>query len=402
MGKLFGAEIMKDQIRFGIIGCGQVSRVGHGPAISADSRAMLVAVVDPDADNRASFARRFKVSHAYKNHKEMFAKERLDAVIIATPPWLHREIFEDCISASVHILCEKPLATTHADSRRMIELAEGHDKIVQICHSKRFETGFQRIKEWCDQSTLGRIYQISIAWHYYIPDFSRGFLRKGLDLFKKAGIDFEKKYGAWRYFDLRAGGGDFFDHGPHYIDLMRFFFGEIESIYCKTGFSYPGRKFEDQAIATFTLSNGALAVMEKSNLAMGRPDGFERGTIHAEKAKVRFEAFQEYQHRPMKLGIYKVPNIIPDIYTPVCLPRGIHNTLYFRQMTHFIDRMTGADSLTRNFGGKWAADIRDAAIAVAWTLAAYQSSKEGREIRRKELFIDMHTASQSKGSPASP
>jgi len=64
--------------------------------------------------------------------------------------------------------------------------------------------------------------------------------------------------------------------------------------------------------------------------------------------------------------------------------------------------MTGEDSLTRNFGGKWAADIRDAAIAVAWTLAAYQSSKEGREIRRKELFIDMHTASQSKGSPASP
>ena len=380
---------MTEPFRFGIIGCGQVSRVGHGPAIIADSRARLVAVADPDDGNRTSFARRFRAGHSFKDHREMLRQVPLDAVVIATPPWLHREIFEDCIAGGVNILCEKPLATTVADCSRIAELAQKTDKIIQICHSKRFETGFQRIKEWCESDVLGRVYQMSIAWHYYIPDFSRGFLRKSLDLFKKAGFDFEKKYGTWRYFDERTGGGDFFDHGPHYIDLMRFFFGEIESVYCKTGYSCPGRIFEDQAIATFTLSNGALAVMEKSNLALGRPDGFETGTINAEKARIRFEAFQEYSHKPMKLGIYRPINIIPDMFTPVRLPRGIQNTLYFRQMTHFIDRLRGMDSLERSFSGRWAADIADAAIAVAWTLAAYRSSREGREIRRHELFYDM-------------
>jgi hypothetical protein len=55
-------------------------------------------------------------------------------------------------------------------------------------------------------------------------------------------------------------------------------------------------------------------------------------------------------------------------------------------MTHFIDRLRGMDSLERNFSGRWAADAADAAMAVAWTLAAYRSSREGREIRRQELF----------------
>jgi predicted dehydrogenase len=373
-------------LRFGIIGCGQVSRVGHGPAIVADSRVMIEAVADPDEANRTSFARKFKTNRVFNDYREMISQTDLDAVVIASPPWLHRQMFEDCIAAGVHILCEKPLATTVEDCMRMAELSKTYGKVIQICHSKRFETGFQKIKEMCDSGSLGRIYQMSLDWHYYIPDFTQGVLRKTLDLFKKAGIDFEKKYGVWRYFDERTGGGDFFDHGPHYIDLMRFFFGEIESVYAKTGFSHPGRKFEDQAVAVFTLSNGALAVIEKSCLAIGRPEGYEKGMINAEKARVRFEAFQEYEHRPMKLGIYRHLNMIPDIFTPVFLPRGIGDTLYFRQMRHFIDRLTDCDSIKRNFSGKWAAETEDAAIAVAWTLAAYRSSREGREIRKSELF----------------
>jgi predicted dehydrogenase len=373
-------------LRIGIIGCGQVSRVGHGPAINADSRARIEAVADPDEGNRTSFAKKFKAGRAFEDYREMLAHADLDAVVIASPPWLHSRMFEDCIEAHVHILCEKPLATTTGDCMRMVELSKRTDKIIQIGHSKRFETGFQKIKELCDSSSLGRIYQMSLAWHYYIPDFTKGFLRKTLDLFKKAGIDFEKKYGVWRYFDERTGGGDFYDHGPHYIDLMRFFFGEIESVYCKTGFSYPGRKFEDQAIAVFTLSNGALAVIEKSCLAIGRPEGYEKGMINAEKARIRFEAFQEYEHKPMKLGVYRHLNMIPNVFTPIFLPRGIGNTLYFRQMRHFIDRITGSDSIKRNFTGRWAADTEDAATAVAWTLAAYRSSREGREIKRSELF----------------
>ncbi len=375
-----------EKIKIGIIGCGQVSRVGHGPAIKKDGRASLVAVADPDEENRTHFVKKFHVPHSYTDYRDMLAKEDLDAVVIATPPWLHCAQFQDCIKSNLHILCEKPLATNLEDCMKMVSLVEGYDRIVQACHSKRFETGFERIKRWLDSGLLGRIYQTSVYWHYYIPDFTKGWLRKTFDFLKKYGMDLEKKYGTWRYFDERTGGGDFFDHGPHYIDLLRFFFGEIESVYCTTRRFYESHKFEDLAVAVFSLGNDSVAVMEKSIMVVGRPSGFEKGFIYGEHAKVGFEAFQEYQYKHMKLRLYKKFNIIPDISTPLFLPGGKKHTLYFRQMRHFIDRVYNKRPGINEEGQQWAASIKDAMIAVAWTLAAYRSAAEGREIRREELF----------------
>jgi predicted dehydrogenase len=377
---------MTNQLEIGIIGCGQVSRVGHGPAIASDERARIAAIADPDDENRTRFGRMFRVPAAYADHRAMLEKEKLDAVVIASPPWLHRDQLRDAIGAGVHILCEKPIATTLEDCRAMVEMAEGHPRVVQAGHSKRFETGFQRIKELIDGGSLGDIYQMSIYWHYYIPDFRSGRLGRILDFSKRHWIDFEKKYGTWRYFDPRAGGGDFFDHAPHYIDLMRFFFGEIESICCQTRRFVESRLHEDLAVAIFTLSNGAVAVMEKSALVMGRPAGFERGFIYAERAKLAFEAFQEYQHKKMKVRLYTPLQILPDRYRSLRLRGGKKNTLYYRQMQHFVDRIAGERTVIGDYHGEWSASIEDASTAVAWTLAGYRSARERRAIGRNEIF----------------
>jgi len=379
---------MASEIKIGIIGCGQVSRVGHGPAIASDQRARITAIADPDDENRSRFERIFRVPAAYSDHQAMLEEEDLDAVVIASPPWLHRDQLRDAIGAGMHILCEKPLATTLEDCRAMVEMAEGHPKVVQAGHSKRFETGFQRIKQTIDSGRMGDVYQMSIYWHYYIPDFESGWLKKALAFSKKHWIDFEKKYGTWRYFDPRAGGGDFFDHAPHYIDLMRFLFGDIESIYCQTRRFIKSRLHEDLAAAIFTLSNDAVAVMEKSQLAMGRPEGFERGFIHAEKAKIAFEAFQEYKHKKMKVWLYTPINILPDRYRRLWLPGGRTNTLYYRQMRHFVDRIVGEKTVIDDYEGEWSASIEDASKAIAWTLAGYRSAREGREIGKSEIFAE--------------
>jgi predicted dehydrogenase len=366
--------------------------VGHGPAIASDTRASLTAIADPDNGNRTKFKRMFRVPAAYADHRTMLEKEELDAVIIASPPWLHREQLRDVIDIGTHVLCEKPIATTLEDCGAMVEMAEGHQMVVQAGHSKRFETGFQRMKEIIDSGTLGDIYQLSVYWHYYIPDFERGWLKKILDFSKRRWIDFEKRYGTWRYFDSRAGGGDFFDHAPHYIDLMRFFFGDIESIYCQTRRFIENRLHEDLAVAIFTLANNAVAVMEKSTLVMGRPAGFEEGFVYAEKAKMAFEAYQEYKHKRMKLRLYTPVNIITDRYRKLRLPGGRKNTLYHRQMRHFIDRIVGEKTVIGNYDGEWSASMRDAATAVAWTLAGYRSATEGRAIKKSEILGGTTTA----------
>ncbi|MBP7737436.1 MAG: hypothetical protein KA369_15755 [Spirochaetes bacterium] len=133
-------------------------------------------------------------------------------------------------------------------------------------------------------------------------------------------------------------------------------------------------------MAVFSLANDSVAVMEKIIMVMGRPSGFEKGHFYGEYAKVEFEAFQEYQHKPMKLKLNKKFNIIPDIYTPQFLPRGKKHILYFRQMKHIIDRIDNRAAGKHDQGEQWAASIKDAMIAVVWTLAAYLSAAEGREI----------------------
>ena len=386
--------VRRRPVRIGFIGCGMVAKVGHGPALRADGRAVIAACADPDDQNRERFARQNRIPAAYRDHREMLEKEDLDAVVIATPPWLHADHVEDAASRGVAILCEKPMAGTVEDCDRIIASRDQHGVLLQMGHSKRFEVGFQRIKEWIAAGRLGRVHQLSVCWHYYIPDFSKNPAKLVLD---KANAwfhrDLLKEWGAWRMLDARSGGGDFFDHGPHYLDLCRFLLGEIESISAETNNLVPSRLFEDQAVATLRLSTGCLVALEKSNQVIGRPTGFEVGYLYAEKSKVRFECEQEYKLQPMRVWRYGFYNIPLDLWTPTWTPRGKANTLYFRQMRHFLDRLTGEETLARRFAGPWAATAEDAREAVLWTKAAYRSAEQGIKIKRSELPLEARTAS---------
>jgi predicted dehydrogenase len=266
--------------------------------------------------------------------------------------------------------------------------------LLQVGHSKRFEVGFQRIKEWIAEGRLGRVHQLSVSWHYYIPDFTSNpaklVIDKAREWFK---LDLLKEWGAWRMLDERSGGGDFFDHGPHYLDLCRFLLGEIESISAETNNLVPSRLFEDQAVATLRLQTGCLVVLEKSNQVIGRPTGFEIGYFYGDKAKVKFACAQEYRLQPMKVWRYGFYNIPLDLWTPTWMPGGKANTLYFRQMRHFLDRLTGEETLARRFEGPWAATAEDAREAVLWTKAAYRSAEQGVKIKRSELPLEGRTAS---------
>ena len=386
--KAVNLPILRRPVRLGFIGCGMVSRAGHGPAVKGDGRAVVAACADPDDQNRERFAKPHPVCVSYRDHREMLEKEDLDAVVIATPPWLHAEHVEDAAKRGLAILCEKPLAGTIEDCDRILAARDRHGVLLQVGHSKRFEVGFQRIKEWLVSGKLPPPHQMSVYWHYYIPDFTQNPAKWFLDKSKQwLGRDLLKEWGAWRMLDPRAGGGDFFDHGPHYLDLARFLLGEIESISAETNNLVQSRLFEDQAAATLRLSTGCLVVLEKSNQVIGRPTGFEIGYLYAEGVKVKFECEQEYQLKPMRVWRYGLANIPLDLWTPAVSPWGKRQSLYFRQMRHFLDRLTGQETLPRKFEGPWAATAEDARAAVVWTKAAYRSSELGIKVKRGELGL---------------
>lgn len=381
-----------NKTKIGLIGAGNICRVGHGPAIMADGRAYIAAISDPDPHNRDLFAKKYRVSGVYEDHRAMLEREDLDAVVIASPPWLHARHVEDSAAKGLPILCEKPMATTLEDCRTIIEAGKKHNVYILMGHCKRFEPGHQRIRELLMKNALGRIFQISIFWYFFIPDLSDGWLGTAARKLKQYGFDVEKKFGFWRYSDVRAGGGDFFDHAPHYIDIIRFYGMEIEQVSCETKRCYPNtRPYEDLAVATFKLSNGAVFLYDKNIVRTGWPYGFERGYIYGEKGKIAFKAGHAYQKRRMKVGIYRLSNIPLNLYSPALLPYGRENTMFYRQMKFFIDKVRDENTLKNDISGTWGATPEDSYLTMAWTLASYKSAKDGIKITRDNLFSEIET-----------
>jgi predicted dehydrogenase len=378
--------------RIGLIGAGNICRVGHGPAITADGRAYVAAISDPDPQNRDTFAKKYRVRGVYEDHRAMLDRENLDAVVISSPPWLHARHVEDSAEKGLPILCEKPMATTLEDCRTIIEAGKKHNVYILMGHCKRFEPGHQRIRELLMENALGRVFQVNIFWYFFIPDFTEGRLGAIVHKLKEYGFDVVQKFGFWRYSDLRAGGGDFFDHAPHYIDIIRFYGMEIEQVSCETKRCYPkARPYEDLAVATFKLSNGAVFLYDKNVIRTGRPYGFERGYIYGETGKIAFRAGHAYQKRRMKVGIYRLSNILHNFYYPALPPYGRGNTMFYRQMKFFIDKVRNENTMKHGVSGDWGATPEDSYLTIAWTLASYKSARDGIKITRGNLFSEIET-----------
>jgi predicted dehydrogenase len=242
------------------------------------------------------------------------------------------------------------------------------------------------------RNLLGRVFQISVFWYFFVPDVSGGWLGRANQRLKRFGYDMEREFGFWRYGDLRSGGGDFFDHAPHYIDIVRFYGFEIEQVSCETRRCFPDtRPYEDLAVATFKLSNGAVFLYDKSTIRTGRPYGVERGYIYGEKGKIAFKAAHAYRRRRMKVGVYRTLNILHNQYCPAMMPYGRKRTMFFRQMKHFIDKVRDENTFRDGVEGTWEATPEDSYLTIAWTLAAYKSAREGIKITRENLFSEVES-----------
>src|SRR3982751_1225430 len=108
-------------IRWGIIGCGDVTEIKSGPGFQKAEGSALVAVMRRDGGKGRDYARRHGVARAYDRAEDLIADPEVDAVYVATPPSSHAELALAVAAAGKPCLVEKPMARTHAECVRMIE-----------------------------------------------------------------------------------------------------------------------------------------------------------------------------------------------------------------------------------------------------------------------------------------
>ncbi len=184
------------RIRFGVVGCGAVSEIYHVPAIARCEAATLTALADAVPDRAAEMARRFGAT-SVADHRQLVGK--VDAALIATSNTTHADIACHLLEQGVHVLCEKPMATTTADAERMFAAAGRGRARLMAGHSRRFNPNLELAKALVAGGRIGRLESVGAA--------------------------LGSPYGSWpTRTDFRrqrnlSGGGVLLDLGIHLIDL---------------------------------------------------------------------------------------------------------------------------------------------------------------------------------------
>ncbi len=201
-------------LRLALIGCGALAELYYAPALAAvaGSSALQVAVlVDPDEKRRARLGRWFPAARQVGDDAMMAAGE-VDLAILASPPRFHAAQAERLLLGGVHVLCEKPMATSGGEARRMMGAAKAAQRLLAVGMFRRFFPTAQHVKDLVTGGALGaaRSFVWSEGGVFNWPAATPSFFQK-----------------------TTSGGGVLADVGPHVLDLLLWWFGAPTGITCE-------------------------------------------------------------------------------------------------------------------------------------------------------------------------
>jgi predicted dehydrogenase len=228
-------------IKWGIIGCGDVTEVKSGPAFNKVPNSSLVAVMRRDAVKAADYAQRHGVPKWYGDADELINDPDINAIYIATPPRYHEAYTIAALQAGKDVYVEKPMTLTSASAHNMQAAAIASGKKLTVAHYRRGLQLFLQVKAAIDTGVIGEIRFVNLQM---LQPHESDLITKTAD--------------NWRVNPEISGGGLFFDLAPHQIDLMLYFFGKAKSY---NGFSdnqggyYPA---SDIVTGNIQFENGVL------------------------------------------------------------------------------------------------------------------------------------------------
>lgn len=260
---------MKKHINVGIIGSGMISQV-HFNALQTVADATVVAVADLNLDRARQFAAERGIEKVYRTHTELLADQSIDAVVVAIPNRFHAPVSIDALEAGKHVICEKPLALTLEDAKKMIETADRRGLVLAHAEELCFIPKFVRAQELAESGGIGRPYLLRQCEKHDGP------------------------YSPWFWKPEEAGGGIVMDMGCHSIECIRFFLGKkkVKSVMAHMGTYLHGEitKEEDHAIIIMEFEDGTVGQAEASWALRGGMDStFEifgtDGVVYADLLK---------------------------------------------------------------------------------------------------------------------
>ena len=254
-----------EKLRWGLIGCGDISQKRVAPALRDLSNCDFLAVNRARFDLAESFAKQYGAKRWYERDVDLFADPDIDAVYIATPVYLHARQTIAASEHGKHVLCEKPMAINLRQCDDMIAACKANNVKLGIAYYRHFYPIIRRIKEVITNKELGSIILVQInAFESFNPQPD------------------EPRY--WFVKKEQAGGGPMFDFGCHRIEVMMNLFGSIIAVHGAIYKVLYKREVEDTAYAVFQFEGGLRGILTVTHAAYESQDTLDifgsKGSIH--------------------------------------------------------------------------------------------------------------------------
>jgi 1,5-anhydro-D-fructose reductase (1,5-anhydro-D-mannitol-forming) len=260
------------KVRWGIIGCGNVTEKKSGPAYQKTEGFEIVAVMRRDAEKAADYAQRHGIKKHYSDADALINDPEVDAVYIATPPDSH-QLYGLKVAEAGKICCiEKPLAPSYAESKAIYEAFNSKNIPLFTAYYRRSLPRFIQIKKWLDANSIGHIRHIN--WHLSKPASPQ---------------DLSGLYN-WRTDVNVAKGGYFDDLASHGLDLFNFLLGDIQEV---TGISLNQQNLysSKDALVACWLHKGGITGTGSWNFGCTTRD--DKVVIYGSQGTIEFSIFEE-------------------------------------------------------------------------------------------------------------
>lgn len=317
------------RVRLGIIGCGDMQSAHQQIFQDLADKVVVTATADIDIDKARNAAQILGAEHAFANYEDFFPY--VDAVLVVTPHDLHHAMGIKSFQAGKHVLMEKPMAVSESECIDLIKASEKADKVLMVAYPMRYQPLVVKLKELIDSEYLGKVFHVGI--------FTEQLTRP--------------PEGHWIRSAKHLGGGQFFSHGCHYIDLLLWFLGKPKTgIHIGTRLGTPWMEREGTSDAVIAFESGALGHHFGTWGARATRHGYaihvhcEEGMLEADITNGVLYAHHGFEGEPPKGGL--AGTLSPDPNDGEVMMAIESESKYLQgELAHFIECIeNGASPLT--------------------------------------------------------
>ena len=303
-----------NKVKVAIIGLGGVAQLVHLPNLLKIKSVIIQSVAEIKTNRLNAIAEKFNIPERYKDYRELLAKSDVDAVIVATPTALHKEIAIDCLNANKELLVEKPIARTFKEATAIVKAAKKNNKKLMVGMNLRFRPDTLLLKSLIQSKEIGDPFYARAVWIRRQSSEEKWFMKRE-----------------------DAGGGVILDLGISLLDLSLWLMDYPNVKTVQTHNFYQSRKtLEDTSISFIRCGNSKLINIETSWALPVEKDLFQL-SVYGSNGSITSTPLHLYK---------KVENQIIDLKPTLSeSPSHLFKKSYLNELKSFIGAVRGLNPI---------------------------------------------------------